>query len=134
MRIGELRHLTWKDIDFAKAVILIRPKEFSNPQTGEKEFWKPKTGMLRAIPMTAAARQLLDRMRRRGPWVFTDCSCVCAGRRNSPSDPKTAKVFARRPQTTGAQRTLAHLPAQFHFKRIDAGDTRGDRAGMGRPY
>ena len=42
MRFGELAHLTWGDVDFARNVLHIRAK-------GD---WKPKTGDRRAVPMS----------------------------------------------------------------------------------
>jgi integrase len=61
MRIGELKHLTWADVDFEHGQILIR----------EKPGWKPKTGDHRAVPMTPRLRQLLGRLDQSTPWVFT---------------------------------------------------------------
>ena len=49
-RAAELAHLTWDDVDFARNVVHIRPKE----------GWKPKTGDQRAIPMTLRVRGLLE--------------------------------------------------------------------------
>lgn len=42
-RLGEVRHLVWKNIDFKARLILIRPFEFVNPLTGEKSFWSAKS-------------------------------------------------------------------------------------------
>lgn len=61
MRVGELRWLTWEDVDFARNVIHIRPKD----------DWQPKSGDQRAIPMKPAARTLLEALPRRGRWVIT---------------------------------------------------------------
>ncbi len=61
MRVGELKHLTWDDIDFAHSVILIR----------EKDGWKPKTGDQRAIPMTPAVRAVLEGLPHKAKWVVT---------------------------------------------------------------
>lgn len=61
MRIGELRHLTWNDVDFANGVIHIR----------EKLGWKPKTGDMRVIPMTSTARDVLKGLPQKVNWVFT---------------------------------------------------------------
>jgi len=61
MRVGELKHLDWDDIDYQHEVILIR----------EKPGWKPKTGDERAVPMNAAMRAVLDRLPRKAKWVFT---------------------------------------------------------------
>ena len=61
MRIGELKHLTWQDIDFDHGVLHVR----------EKEGWKPKTGDQRIIPVSPAARAVLEGLGRRSRWVFT---------------------------------------------------------------
>jgi integrase len=61
MRVGELEHMTWKDVDFAKNLIHVRPKE----------DWKPKSGDQRVIPMSPRVRALLDRRSRRAGWVVT---------------------------------------------------------------
>ena len=61
MRVGELKHLTWDDVDFLRGVILIQ----------EKVGWKPKTGDQRAIPMSPAARAVLESFPRKAQWVFT---------------------------------------------------------------
>jgi len=61
MRVAELTHLTWADVDFVGNVLHIRPKE----------GWKPKTGDQRAIPMTRRVRDLLEGQPRRTHWVVT---------------------------------------------------------------
>ncbi len=54
MRMGELRHLTWADIDFTNGVIHVR----------EKPGWKPKTDDMRVIPMNNVARDVLTQLPR----------------------------------------------------------------------
>jgi integrase len=61
MRAGELKHLTWEDVDFERGVLHIRPKD----------DWQPKTGDIRAIPISPALRELLGRLPRRTRWVVT---------------------------------------------------------------
>jgi integrase len=61
MRVGELKHLTWQDVDFAANVLLIRPKE----------GWKPKTGGQRAIPISERLLAVLKPMSQRSRWVVT---------------------------------------------------------------
>lgn len=60
-RIGEIKWLTWEDVDFKRNVLHIRPKD----------DWSPKTGDQRAIPMTDRVRKLLKERRRDHRWVFT---------------------------------------------------------------
>ena len=61
MRIGELKHLTWQDVDFDEGFLYVRPKD----------GWRPKTGDQRAIPMTPAVRDVLSQRPRDALWVFT---------------------------------------------------------------
>ena len=61
MRFGELRWLTWDDVDLVAGVLHIRPKE----------NWRPKTGDQRAIPISPAARQVLESLPRTARWVVT---------------------------------------------------------------
>ncbi len=61
MRVGELKHLTWPDIDFENGVLHVRAKD----------EWKPKTGDRRAIPMNPTVHRTLETMPRHGRWVFT---------------------------------------------------------------
>jgi integrase len=61
LRIGELKYLTWDDVDFVNNVLHIRPKD----------DWKPKTGDQRAVPMSVRVRSLLERLPRISRWVLT---------------------------------------------------------------
>lgn len=61
MRIGELKWLTWDDIDFENNLIHIRPKD----------GWRTKTGNVRAVPMSQNARNILEGLLRTFRWVFT---------------------------------------------------------------
>lgn len=61
MRFGELRWLTWDDVDLCGGVLHIRPKD----------NWKPKTGDRRAVPISPLARQILEAQSRKSRWVVT---------------------------------------------------------------
>ena len=61
MRVAELAHLTWADVDFDRNVLHVRPKD----------GWQPKTGDQRAVPMTPRVRALLEPRPRRNRWVVT---------------------------------------------------------------
>lgn len=60
-RIGEIKWLTWDDVDFRRNVLHIR----------SKDDWTPKTGDQRAIPMTDRVCRLLRSRRHEHRWVFT---------------------------------------------------------------
>lgn len=64
MRVGELKWLTWDDVDFDHGVLRIRPKD----------GWKPKTGDQRVVPIQPVVRKLLLGLPRRCPWVLTSAS------------------------------------------------------------
>ena len=61
MRIGELQHLTWDDVDFERNLLHVRPKP----------GWKPKTGDQRSIPLSAKLKQLLEKLPRQTERVLT---------------------------------------------------------------
>lgn len=61
MRIGELRWLTWDDVNLKLGLIHIRPKD----------DWTTKTGNVRSIPMSKRAREVLQELPRHSRWVFT---------------------------------------------------------------
>jgi integrase len=61
MRIGEVQHLVWDDLDFDNNTIKIQAKP----------GWKPKSGDARSAPMMGNVKELLARQPRRNEWVFT---------------------------------------------------------------
>ncbi|MDG3005831.1 tyrosine-type recombinase/integrase [Paludisphaera mucosa] len=101
MRAGELVHLCWEDVDFARNVIHIRPKP----------GWTPKTGDRRAIPMSPRARATLEAMPRRGEWAFTAPSI--SGR------PAEIRQMSDRRLLAALKRVLARLglPGHLHTFR-----------------
>lgn len=66
MRVGELRWLTWDDVDLKLGVLHIRPKPDGS--------WKPKSGDIRAIPLSVAAKEVLGRLPQHSKWVVTACA------------------------------------------------------------
>lgn len=61
MRVGELVHLTWDDVDYERNVLLIRAKA----------NWKPKNGDSRAVPMSARVAAIVRSQPKRSEWVFS---------------------------------------------------------------
>ncbi|MFN3160519.1 MAG: tyrosine-type recombinase/integrase [Rubinisphaera brasiliensis] len=61
LRIGELRWLTWADVDLPNNRIHIQPKD----------DWTTKTGNIRSVPLSQRAREVLGGQTRKFRWVFT---------------------------------------------------------------
>ena len=101
-RAGEGKHLTWDDVDFRRRVIHIRPKD----------SWKPKSGDQRKVPMTERLAVVLEKLARRGRWVFTAPATV----RYSQPDRKISerralqalKRVLKRLKLPGHQHTFRH--------------------------
>ena len=62
MRISELTHLTWSDVDLQGRWLHIRAKD----------GWEPKNGDDRDLPLHPRAIAVLMRLPRRSRWVFCD--------------------------------------------------------------
>lgn len=66
-RIGETTWLTWGDVDIKANVLHVRAKN----------GWKPKSGDVRAVPISPRLAQLLRGLPRRGRWVLTAKKTEC---------------------------------------------------------
>jgi integrase len=99
MRVGELRWLTWEDVDLQLGVIHIRPKPDG--------CWKPKTGDIRAIPISPDARRVLERLPRHCQWVVTA--------RASRPYPQGDHPISERRLLDYLKRLLKHLGLRGHL-------------------
>lgn len=102
MRIGEALHLEWSDVDFKNNVIHIRVKE----------YWQPKSGESRMVPMTGAVAQALKKLSQTQSWVFARAVTRKYGR------PCTAATAAR--SALDALRSVLKqlgLPGRLHTFR-----------------
>lgn len=73
MRLGEVRHLAWKNVDLQARFIFIRPFEFMNPLTGQKTYWSAKSKHdrgKREIPIDKAAFEILSRLEKGAKDTF----------------------------------------------------------------
>lgn len=75
MRLGEVRHLVWSNIDLRNRILHIRPFEFVNPLTGQKAYWAPKSKRdrgRRSVPLDDVVLGILKRRREgsKDPFVF----------------------------------------------------------------
>ncbi len=62
LRVGELKHLSWDDVDLDGGWLHVRAK----PDVG----WRPKNGEDRKVPLSERAQAVLERVPRVGRWVF----------------------------------------------------------------
>lgn len=97
MRIGELRWLTWDDVDLKQRLIHIRPKD----------DWTTKTGNVRTIPMSERAREILQSQTRHSRWVFTA--------KASPNYPQGDHQVSERRLLESLKRTLEKLELNGHL-------------------
>jgi len=73
MRLGEVRHLAWQNVDQKNRVLHIRPFEFVNPLTEKKTFWSAKSKHdrgKREIPIDDTVLEILERRRKESKDVF----------------------------------------------------------------
>jgi integrase len=101
MRVGELKYLTWDDVDFGFNMIQVQPKD----------DWQPKTGNQRAIPMSPRVRAVLESLPHRCRWVFTAA--------RSAKYPKGDHQFSEKHLLTSLKRVLKRLglPGHLHTFR-----------------
>ena len=66
LRMGELRALHWRDVDFPRSVIRVRASY------AEGELSVPKSGKVRSVPMVAEVAQQLARLAERDEWTDDD--------------------------------------------------------------
>jgi integrase/recombinase XerD len=97
MRVGELKYLTWDDVDFTHNLLHVRPKN----------GWQPKTGDQRAIPMSIRVRTTLESLPHKSGWVFNAAP--------SAKFPKGDHQFSERHLLTSLKRVLAKLGLEGHI-------------------
>jgi integrase len=71
LRMGELRALKWRDVDFPRSVIRVRASYAAG------ELSVPKSGKVRSVPMVDDVAQRLAVLSGRGPFVGDDDLVFC---------------------------------------------------------
>lgn len=79
LRLGELRALAWRDVDFAKRIVHVRRNFVSG------QFGTPKSGLVRTVPLSDQAALVLDGLSRR-PAFAADTDLVFPGPVGQPFD------------------------------------------------
>jgi integrase len=72
LRLGELRALRWRDVDFAKNTVHVR----GNYMHGQKG--RPKSGKVRSVPLIDQAARALDRISGREHFTEPDDLVFCS--------------------------------------------------------
>ncbi len=71
LRLGELRALRWRDVDFAKQTVIVRGS-FTHGRPGP-----PKSGKVRSVPLIDQAARPLDALSQRAEFVGPDDLVFC---------------------------------------------------------
>ena len=71
LRLGELRALRWRDVDFARQTVLVRGS-FTHRAAGP-----PKSGKVRSVPLIDQAARALDGLSRREHFTGPDDLVFC---------------------------------------------------------
>lgn len=71
LRLGELRALRWRDLDFAKQTVIVR-SSYTHGRPGP-----PKSGKVRSVPLIDQAAAALDALSRRPMFVGSDDLVFC---------------------------------------------------------
>jgi len=92
LRMGELRALEWRDVDFGKRLVHVR-HNYVDGVLGD-----PKSGKVRCVPMTDPVVGALDRLSQRGDFTsdadFVFCNQVAQHIDNSALRRRFAKALA----------------------------------------
>jgi len=112
LRLGELRALRWRDVDFAKSTVHVR----GNYTHGQKG--RPKSGKVRSVPLIDQAARALDRISGREHFAEPDdlVFCSVAGEHLNDAPIRAAFYDALDAAELGEKRTKDD-PIVFHDLR-----------------
>ena len=74
LRLGELRALRWRDVDFANRLVHVRRSHFGAADAREGP---PKSGQARSVPLIDMAARVLDGLSRREHFTGSDDRVFC---------------------------------------------------------
>jgi integrase len=101
LRIGELRALRWRDVDFANQIVHVRRSHYGKASAMEGP---PKSGQARSVPLIDIAARALDGLSRRERFTGASGRVFCdpAGGTLNDGAIRTALYDALRRQTSTA--------------------------------
>jgi integrase len=102
LRLGELRALRWRDIDFAKRIVHVR-RSFTYGNEG-----MPKSGKVRSVPLIDAAARALDGLSRREHFTGADDLVFVNTAGGVVDDTKLRRRYYTALERAGLQRLTFH--------------------------
>jgi integrase len=112
LRLGELRALRWRDIDFAKQTVLVRAS-YTHRREGP-----PKSGVVRSVPLIDQAAAALDGLSRRAMFTDPRDLVFCTGLGEPVSDDRLRERFYVALENAGlGEKRAGADPMVFHDLR-----------------
>jgi integrase len=112
LRLGELRALRWRDIDFAKQTILVRAS-FTHRREGA-----PKSGKVRSVPLIDQAARALDGLSRRDAFTKPGDLVFCTDLGEQINDDRLRERFyAALEKAKLGEKRAGGKPMVFHDLR-----------------
>jgi integrase len=112
LRLGELRALRWRDVDFAKPTVLVRAS-YTHGRPGP-----PKSGKVRSVPLIDQAARSLDALSRRELFTSPDDLVFCTELGEHLNDDRLRERFYAALELAGlGDRRAGSNPMVFHDLR-----------------
>ena len=112
LRLGELRALRWRDVDFAKQTVLVRGS-FTHGTSG-----LPKSGKVRSVPLIDQAGRALDGLSRRELFTEPDDLVFCTEVGDYVNDAQLRGRFYAALEAAGlGEKRKGENPMVFHDLR-----------------
>jgi integrase len=112
LRLGELRALRWRDVDFAKQTVFVRAN-FTHGRLGP-----PKSGLIRSVPLIDQAARALDGLSRREAFAEPGDLVFCEEFGTPVSDDRLRERFYAALERAGlASKRSGDDPMVFHDLR-----------------
>jgi integrase len=102
LRMGELRALRWRDVDFPRSVIRVR----ASYAAGEVSV--PKSGKVRSVPMVDEAAQLLAQLNARPHFTGDDDLVFCEADGSWLNDDRLRRRYEAAMKRAGLRRLRFH--------------------------
>jgi integrase len=123
LRMGELRALRWRDVDFPRSVVPVRASYAAG------ELSVPKSGKVRSVPMVDEVAQLLAQLNTRPDFTSDDDLVFCEPDGSWLNDDRLRRRYGTAMKRAGLPPTALSRPAP-HI-RLARDHARGHRRGSG---